>query len=316
MQQHRARRATAVGAAAFVLAGSAALAAPGTASASTLTATCGSTITAHPGDHVQATTPLLGIPIDLGIVGQVSGVLTGTINAVLGTVCKVTVNVVNTVVAPVPVVGAPAASAVNGAVAGGTNTLQQGVAAAGQAFSGSQPGKQNPAPNPQQPPSGGNGGSPQQGGSPGGGQQQSPMPGSTSPVLGDYGAAGGGAAPFSAFLPNFSNLSYGYNTGYAPMRDYSGIPMAMAGLFSPSPSLRYGSQIPGYAPQYGVANPDGSAGGDRTIQNAGNAEALPGTGGNHTNGLDWPVLVAVLALSGVSAGLVRTWVLRRMAATS
>ncbi|MGW7535179.1 hypothetical protein [Amycolatopsis sp. NPDC054798] len=303
-----------MGAAAFVLAGSAALAAPGTASASTLTATCGSTITAKPGDHVQATTPLLGIPIDLGIVGQVSGVLTGTINAILGTVCKVTVNVVNTVVAPVPVVGAPAASAVNGAVAGTTNTLQQGVAAAGQAFTGSQqPGKQNPGPNPQQPPSGSNGGSPQQGGSPG---QQAQMPGSTSPVLGDFGGTGGGAAPFSAFLPNFGNLSYGYSTGYAPMRDYSGIPMAMAGLFSPSPSLRYGSQIPGYAPQYGISNPDGSTGGDRTIQNAGNAEALPGTGGNHTNGLDWPVLVAVLALSGVSAGLVRTWVLRRMAATN
>ncbi|ATY15710.1 hypothetical protein CU254_38975 [Amycolatopsis sp. AA4] len=302
-----------MGAAAFVLAGSAALAAPGTASADTLTATCGSTITAHPGDHVQATTPLLGLPIDLGIVGQASGVLTGTINAVLGTVCKVTVNVVNTVVAPVPVVGAPVASAVNGAVAGGTSAAQQGVAAVGQGFTGSQPGKQNPGPNPQQPPSGGNGGSPQQGGSPGG-QQQSQMPGSTSPVLGDFGGAGGGGAPFSAFLPNFSDLSYGYNTGYAPMRDYSGIPMAMAGLFSPSPSLRYGSQIPGYAPQYGVENPDGSPGGDRTIQNAGNAEALPGTGGNHTNGLDWPVLVAVLALSGVSAGLVRTWVLRRMAA--
>ncbi|GAB3395848.1 hypothetical protein [Amycolatopsis echigonensis] len=310
MQQHRARRATAVGAAAFVLAGSAALAAPATASAGTLTTPCGSTITAHPGDHVQATTPLLGLPIDLGVVGQTSGVLTGTINAVLGTVCQVTVNVVNTVVAPVPVVGAPAASAVNGAVAGGTNSLQQGVATAGQAVSGSQPSQQNPGQSPQQPPSGGNGGSPQQGG--GSPDQQSQMPGSTSPVLGDY--AGGGAAPFSAFLPNFSDLSYGYNTGYAPMRDYSGIPMAMAGLFSPSPSLRYGSQIPGYAPQYGVANPDGSEGGDRTIQNAGNAEALPGTGGNHTNGLDWPVLVAVLALSGVSAGLVRTWVLRRMAA--
>ena len=314
MQQHRARRVTAVGAAAFVLAGSAALAAPGTASAATTTATCGSTITAKPGDHIKATTPLLGIPIDLGIVGQASGVLTGTINAVLGTLCSVTVNVVNTVVAPVPVIGAPAASAVNGAVAGTTNTVQQGVAAAGQAFSGGQPGKQNPGPNPQQPPSGGTG-SPQQGGNSPAPQQQ--MPGSTSPVLGDGGGLGGGSAPFADFVPNLGNLSYGYSTGYAPMRDYSGIPMAMAGVFSPSPALRYGSQIPGYEPQYGFANPDGPAAGvDRTVQNAGQAEALPGTGGNNPNGLDWPVLVAVLALSGVSAGLVRTWVLRRMAAAS
>ncbi|WP_020663748.1 hypothetical protein [Amycolatopsis benzoatilytica] len=298
-----------MGAAAFVLAGSAALAAPGTAAAATKTTTCGSTISASPGDQVTATTPLLGIPLNLGTVGQSSGVLTGTINAVLGTVCTVTVNVVNTVVSPVPVIGAPAASAVNGAVAGGTNAVQQGVGAAGQAFSGGQPGQQNPGPNPQQPPSNGSGGQ-QQGGSNAPGQQ---MPGSTSPVLGDYGGASGGGAPFADFVPNLGNLSYGYSTGYAPMRDYNGIPMAMAGLFSPSPALRYGSQIPGYAPQYGVANPD-NQGGDRTVQNAGQAEALPGIGGNNPNGLDWPVLVAVLALSGVSAGLVRTWVLRRMAA--
>ncbi|WP_033291406.1 hypothetical protein [Amycolatopsis jejuensis] len=305
--QHRTRRATAVSAAAFVLAGSAALAAPGTAAADTLTTPCGSTITAKPGDHVKGTTPLLGLPLDLGVVGQVSGVLTGTINALLGTVCKVTVNVVNTAVSPVPVVGAPVASAVNGVVEGGTSAVQQGVGAAGQALGG--PAKESPAPNPQQPPSGGSGGSPQQGGDPAG---QTPMPGSTSPVL----TGGGGGAPFAAFLPNFGNLSYGFGTGYAPMRDYSGIPMAMAGLFSPSPALRYGSQIPGYAPQYGLANPAGSAGGDSTIQNAGQAQALPNSGGNHTNGLDWPVLVAVLALSGVSAGLVRTWVLRRMAAAT
>ena len=307
MQQHRARRVTAVGAAAFVLAGSAALAAPGTAGAATQTTTCGSTISARPGDQVTATTPLLGVPLNLGTVGQNSGVLTGTINALLGTVCTVTVNVVNTVVSPVPVVGAPAASAVNGAVAGGTNAVQQGVASAGQAFGG-QPGKQNPGPNPQQPPSNGSGGQ-QQGGSNPPDQQ---MPGSNSPVLGDY--AGGGAAPFADFVPNFGSLAYGYSTGYTPMRDYSGIPMAMAGLFSPSPALRYGSQIPGYTPQYGLAGPDNQSQGDRTVQNAGQAVALPGTGGNNPNGLDWPVLVAVLALSGVSAGLVRTWVLRRMAA--
>lgn len=66
------RRATAIGATAFVLAGSAVLGAPATASAETKTVPCGSSITAKPGDHVVATTPLLGIPLDLGFVGQAS----------------------------------------------------------------------------------------------------------------------------------------------------------------------------------------------------------------------------------------------------
>ncbi|HWD04543.1 MAG TPA: hypothetical protein VG674_19045 [Amycolatopsis sp.] len=297
---HRTRRATAVGAAAFVLAGSAVLAAPGTASADTLTAPCGSTITAKPGDTVKGTTPLLGLPLDLGVVGQTSGVLTGTINAVLGSVCKVTVNVVNTVVSPVPVVGVPAAGALNNTVAGTTNTLQQGVDSTQRALSGGTPAQQNPG-SPQQPASGGTGAP--QGGSPSG------IPNSNSPVL-----AGGGSGPYASLFPSFSTLPF--RTGYAPMRDYSDIPMAMAGLFSPSPALRYGSEIPGYAPQYGIADSDRSSAGNASVQNAGEAQALPPTGDNHSNGLDWPVLVAVLALSGVSAALVRTWVLRRMAAAA
>ncbi|RJQ88888.1 hypothetical protein D5S19_05690 [Amycolatopsis panacis] len=288
-----------MGAAAFALATSVALATPATASADTLTAPCGATITAKPGDHVKATTPLLGLPLDLGVVGQVSGVLTGTVNAVLGTVCKVTVQVVDAVVAPVPVVGAPAASAVNGVVSGTTNAAQQGLSALGGA-----PAAQDP----QQPPSAGapQGGAPQ-GGAPAG---QIPFPGASSPLL----PAGGDSGPLSSLMPSFGSLPFGASTGYAPMRDYSGIPMAMAGLFTPSPALRYGSRIPGYSPQYGLPDSGTPSGGDRTVQNAGQAQALPNSGNNHTNGLDWPILIAVLALSGVSAGLVRTWVLRRMAA--
>ena len=92
------------------------------------------------------------------------------------------------------------------------------------------------------------------------------------------------------------------------MRDYSGIPFATAGLFTPSPAIRYGSQIPGYAPQNG----SGGSG----IQTAGRAEALPSASNGFTDGSNLPLLIAVLALSGVSAGLVRTWVLRRMAAAN
>ncbi|MFE0019989.1 hypothetical protein [Amycolatopsis sp. NPDC059021] len=293
--QSRVRRATAVGASAFVLAGSAALAMPGTAAAETQTVPCGSSVTAKPGDTIFGTTPLLGIPLNLGVVGQVSGVLTGTINAVLGTVCRVTVTVVNTVVSPVPVVGAPAASAINQGVSGVTNGASQALAGGGK------PAPEKPAPGSPPPQQGGPGspGAPAQGGPQ---QGAMPIPDANSPVLS------------GAYSPSFGGLPFAFSTGYAPMRDYSDIPAAMAGLFSPAPGLRYGSQIPGYAPQYGLPEQQQN-GGSAEVQNAGQAVALPNSGGGFTNGAGLPVLIAVLALSGVSAGLVRTWVLRRMAAT-
>jgi hypothetical protein len=296
------RRATAVGATAFVLAGSAVLGMPGTASAAeTKTVPCGSTVTAKPGDHIQGS--ILGLPaIDLGIVGQATTVLTSVVGGLLNTVCKVTVNVVNTVVSPVPVVGAPLASAVNqgadglnSAATGGLNTLNGG-------------GKQqSPQPgtggSPQQPPAqGGTGGAPQ-GGTPAG---TTPIPEANSPLL-----------PGFSSSPVFGGFPFSVGTGYAPMRDYSGIPFATAGLFTPSPAIRYGSQIPGYAPQYGLNGPDqNAAAGNSGIQTAGQAEALPSASDGFTDGSNLPLLIAVLALSGVSAGLVRTWVLRRMAAAN
>ncbi|KFZ83586.1 hypothetical protein ED92_06705 [Amycolatopsis sp. MJM2582] len=295
--RERTRRATALGASAFILAGSAALAMPGQAAAAeTKTATCGGSVTAKPGDTILGKTPLLGIPLNLGQAGPVSGVLTGTINALLGTVCKVTVTVVNTVVAPVPVVGAPAAEALNGAVSGTHEALTGGGA---KPAPGTQPQPGKPAPG--TPGSGGpqtgGPGAPAQGGAPAAG-----IPAANSPLL-----------P-GTFTPNFGGLPWGISTGYAPMRDYSSIPMATAGLFSPSPGLRYGGQIPGYAPQYGLATENQA--GNPDVQNAGQAEALPSVSDGFTQDGKLPLLIAVLALSGVSAGLVRTWVLRRMAATS
>lgn len=299
--QDRTRRATAVGATAFVLAGSAVLGMPGTASADTKTVPCGSTVTAKPGDHIQGTLLGLPLPVDLGIVGQATTVLTSAVGGLLNTVCKVTVNVVNTVVSPVPVVGAPAASAinqgvdgVNSAATGGLNTINGGGKQASP-----QPGTGG---NPQQPPqSGGTGGAPQ-GGTP---QGTTPIPDANSPLL-----------PGFSSTPVFGGFPFTVGTGYAPMRDYSGIPFATAGLFTPSPALRYGSQIPGYAPQYGLNGPDQSAAGNSGIQTAGQAEALPSVSNGFTDRSNLPLLIAVLALSGVSAGLVRTWVLRRMAAAN
>ncbi|MGK3200047.1 hypothetical protein [Amycolatopsis sp. MEPSY49] len=292
--QDRTRRATAVGATAFVLAGSAVLGMPGTASAETITAKCGDTVTAKPGDVIS--TPF-------GLKTVTDG-LTSLVGGLLGGLCKVTVNIVDTVVAPVPVVGAPAASAVNGAVAGTTNGITKATGDVGGALSGGQPAPQQPGGNPQQPPSGGTGGAPQ-GGTP---QGSGGIPEANSPLL--PGFSGGGASPA------FGGFPFAIGTGYAPMRDYSGIPFATAGLFTPSPALRYGSQIPGYAPQYGLNGPDQAAAGNSGVQTAGQAEALPSVSDGFTDGSNLPLLIAVLALSGVSAGLVRTWVLRRMAAAN
>ena len=297
--QDRTRRATAIGATAVVLAGSAVLGLPATASAETKTVPCGSTVTAAPGDHIQGS--LLGLPlIDLGIVTQATTVLSTTVSGLLGTVCQVTVKVVNTVVAPVPVVGAPAASAINQGVQSVTSGAQQGLSGGGARQQSPQPGAGG---NPQQPPSnGGTGGAPQQGGTPAG---TTPIPDANSPLL-----------PGFSSVPVFGGFPFALGTGYAPMRDYSGIPFATAGLFTPSPAIRYGSQIPGYAPQYGLTGPDGTPGSNSGVQTAGQAEALPSASDGFTNGSNLPLLIAVLALSGVSAGLVRTWVLRRMAAAN
>ncbi|HVV14041.1 hypothetical protein [Amycolatopsis sp.] len=278
--QGRTRKAAAVGATAFVLAGSAVLAAPGTASAATVDAKCGDTVTVHPGDVIS--TPLGLKTVTDGLTSIVGGLLTG--------LCKITVNVVDTVVAPVPVVGAPVAGAVDNTVTGTTNGLSGAV----QKATG---GKQE-QPAPQNPPS--NGGSPQTGPSGGGNGNANAgapatIPGATSPVL------GGDPSTFDL-------LPFG-SSGYAPMRDYSDIPYALAGLWAPSPGVRYGGQIPGYAPEVGALGQSSNQG-NSGVQNAGQAEALPGGNGGTAGPLGLPMLIAVLSLSGVSAALVRTWVLR------
>ncbi|SFP84342.1 hypothetical protein SAMN05421810_103583 [Amycolatopsis arida] len=289
--QGRHRRTAAVGAAAFVLAGSAALAMPGTAVAETKHVPCGGSVTANPGDRVYGTTPLLGLPLDLGVVTEATSVLTGTINALLGQVCRVTVTVVDTVVKPVPVVGEPAASAINQGVSGATG-------AAGNITGGSPPQRSGPEPAPESP-----GDEPgRTGGGPPGRESGAPppVPESNSPVV-------GGAA-----LPGFTYLPTSFGSGYAAMRNYSGIPIATAGLFAPSPGVRYGGQVPGYAPEFGILGA-ADAPPDDGVRNAGRAEALPGGGSGDRGNL--PMLLAVLALSGVSAALVRTWVLRKATAS-
>lgn len=284
--QGRTRKVAAVGAAAFVLAGSAVLATPGQASADTLTAGCGQTVTAHPGDQINT-------PFGVRTVTDGLTTLTGALSGLLSGLCTITVNVVDTVVAPVPVVGPPLAGAINNTAKAATS----GATAGTQGLTGAIAPQKGNQPAPQNPPS--SGGAPQNGGSNGAPAGQAPVyqiPGSSSPVL-----DGGSPATFS-FLPFGSD-------GYAPMRDYSDVPYALAGLFAPSPGVRYGGQLPGYAPEVGALG-NGSSQQGKPVQNTGQAEALPGSNAGLPGDVGLPMLIAVLTLSGVSAALVRTWVLR------
>jgi hypothetical protein len=63
--------------------------------------------------------------------------------------------------------------------------------------------------------------------------------------------------------------------------------------------------VPGYSPEFGIV---GDTPPDDGISVAGRAEALSPP---KSQRVEFPVLLAVLFLSGVTAALVRTWVLRR-----
>jgi len=132
-----------------------------------------------------------------------------------------------------------------------------------------------------------------------------PTPGTTTPRQGGNGG-GTHALPSSPSL-----LSGGSNgTGYAPPREYGNLPVAQPGV-AVAPGVRYpaNSPLPGEAaPQFGT---DGQAGqGGPDVRNAGNAEALASDG--LPGDVQLPMLLAVLVLAGVTAALVRTWVLRRV----
>jgi hypothetical protein len=143
------------------------------------------------------------------------------------------------------------------------------------------PGASNPGPGNGTPP--GNGGS-----GPGAG------PGAPNqPPIGGVGPGG-----WSLYPPGLGSL------GRWPMAAYGSIPFAQSGLYSPAPGVRYGGSVPGYTPEFGILGTDDEDG----VQAAGRAEALTPPEGQT---IALPVLLAVLALSVVTAALVRTWVLRR-----
>lgn len=109
-----------------------------------------------------------------------------------------------------------------------------------------------------------------------------------------------GATPGAPANRDFSLYPIGSNFGRVPLFSYGSLPFAMPGLYSPSPGVRYGSQVPRASNGNGL---------DDSVQTAGRATALPRMSG--PGGVGLPVLVAVLMLACVTGALVRTWVLRR-----
>ena len=215
------------------------------------------------------------------LLGPVIGTLAGSVQQTLSATCGVTVKAVNAVVAPVQDGTSAIADASQGIV-------EQVVPGANQ---------------PQTPPPGGQPGTGQPGtGTPGTGTGTTPggQPGPGS-IFSPVGGVGPGDVPL------YGPQGLGANFGRVPLFGYGSLPFATPGLFSPSPGVRYGGQVPGYTPGYGLPTTDPG-----NVQTAGRAQALPGTG--KMGGVAAPVLLAVLALSCVTGALVRTWVLRRSAA--
>jgi hypothetical protein len=214
-----------------------------------------------------------GIPL----IGGVLGTIVGGVQGALSSGCGIVVNVVNVVAAPVQD-GSKAVADTSEKVVGG---LVPGVGIGG---GGSGPGAGNPGTGV---PGGG-------GTAPGGSNPGTGMPGPNQPPIGGY-----QPGDWSLYQPGLGDF------GRWPMADYGSVPFAQAGLFAPSPGVRYGGAVPGYTPQFGILGTDKTGDG---VQAAGRAEALTPPEGQK---IALPVLLAVLALSVVTAALVRTWVLRR-----
>ena len=224
------------------------------------------------------------------LLGPILGTVISDVQSTLANGCGVTVQGVNAAVAPVQ---------------DGTQSLSNAGTQVGKSL-----GLPSQSTNPGNP--GNPGGANQNPGNPGGsgGDQTDPGNGlsSNEPVPGITGLGDNSDLLDNPAFGAAQLLDDGL--AESPLARYSGIPFASAGLFAPSPGVRYGGDVPGYSPGYGVLNngnavPDG-------IQTAGEAQALGTASLPGGNGIGLPMLLAVLALSGATAALVRTWVLRKV----
>lgn len=207
------------------------------------------------------------------LLGPVLGAVVNSVRSTLTSVCEVTVTGANAVAAPVQDTAAKVADT-------SEQVTEQLLPERGAGPGPGTPGGETPGGTP------GTGGGP----APGGG-----MPAPNQPPV-------GGLAPgdWSLYPEGLAGLAR------SPLDFYGSIPFAEPGLFAPSPGVRYGGSVPGYSPQFGILGTDDPT--DDGVQAAGRAEALDPPQGQR---IELPVLLAVLALSMVTAALVRTWVLRR-----
>lgn len=105
-------------------------------------------------------------------------------------------------------------------------------------------------------------------------------------------------------------IRYGRGARAIAPSDYGTLPFSTTnapGQTAPPPADLF--RNPGLSDDFGVL---GDAGGDTSVQQAGNAEAL----GARQAAVPLPVVIAVVTLAGSAAALVRTWVLRRTAGTA
>jgi hypothetical protein len=211
------------------------------------------------------------------LLGPVLAAVVKTVQSVLTQVCGVSVKGVNAVSAPVQDGVDAVADASESTTAKVIESLP-GLPGGGGGGNGGGGGTETP-------PGSGTGGN----GGTGGG-----MPAPNQPPLG--GLPGVGLDLYQPGLWDF---------GRWPMADYSNIPFARAGLWAPAPGVRYGGGVPGYSPEFGIV---GDTPPDDGVDVAGRAEAINPPVGQR---VEFPVLLAVLVLSCVTAALVRTWVLRK-----
>lgn len=212
------------------------------------------------------------------LLGPVLVAVVDTVRSTLTSACVVLVTGTNAVGAPVQD-GAEAVADTSEQV---TRQLLPGNTGPGPGA----PGGQTPAP--------GTGGNPGQGGLT---PNQPPL---------------GGLAPgeWSLYPPGLGGPGGLGGLARSPLDLYGSVPYATAGGFAPAPGVRYGGAVPGYHPQFGIAGANDPS---DDVRAAGRAEALEPPAGQR---IELPVLLAVLALSMVTAALVRTWVLRRTPAAT
>ncbi|MDV6011027.1 hypothetical protein [Haloechinothrix sp. LS1_15] len=296
-----------ISAASVLLASVSAIAMPATAAGSSplIAGDCGTTLSGKPGQPVslnlESALGISGAPtISLGKAregtrtfsvpgSELTQYLSGLplLGAVIPSVCEVTVKAVNTAAAPVQEATEPVRERVKET----TERVRESIGGGG----GSDPGAPAPAPGGGSD-SGGSSGGQQAGGEPRE-QERQPEPRNRPSSSDVY---------HPSSVPGSSGLPTTLASGYLPMDNFTSAPHT-DDTFAPSPGVRYGNQIPGYSPEFGLLG-QGDESEDREINNAGSADGLPSHG---SGGIGMPMMIAVLALSAASAGLVRTWVLRR-----